>query len=407
MLIRYEEVDLREPLVDLYVDPRYRQLGVIARWGQRPLGVVTVTVPDNDRVVRADQLRRELAGWLGWDIWERFLVEDAQRGRPSPTMTLPSISVLVCTRDRPLSLKRCLEALAALDYPAYEVVVVDNASRDPQVAEVVHGAGFRYVREPCPGLNWARRRAVEEARHGLVAFIDDDALASAGWLHGIAEGFEDPTVMAVTGLVLPAEIETDAQHEFLAYGGMAKGFTPYSVDRRQLDQFARFRANDWGVGANMAFRRSVFNLVGNFDPALDVGTPTNGGGDLEFLHRVVDHGCRLRYEPAALVRHVDRRDREGFRRQIRNNGTGFGSYLLRVAHRDPSQRRAVARFAIQGWAKPWLVDRLARGIVTRDPWLRELAWLETRGALASPAAYRRSCRANRADTSASVERTTR
>jgi glycosyltransferase involved in cell wall biosynthesis len=71
-----------------------------------------------------------------------------------------------------------------LDYPEYEVVVVDNASRDPAVAEVVAQSGCRYVREDGPGLNWARNRGIEEANHDLIAFIDDDALAASGWLRG-------------------------------------------------------------------------------------------------------------------------------------------------------------------------------------------------------------------------------
>ncbi len=51
-------------------------------------------------------------------------------------------------------------------------------------------------------------------------------------------------------------------------------------------------AGDYGTGANMAFRREVFDRIGPFDPALDVGTPARGGGDLEMFFRVLKHGPR-------------------------------------------------------------------------------------------------------------------
>ena len=70
----------------------------------------------------------------------------------------PHISVVVCTRDRPLALRSCLESLQVLDYPQsrYEVIVVDNASRETSTRELAFQAGFRCVREEKPGLDNAR-----------------------------------------------------------------------------------------------------------------------------------------------------------------------------------------------------------------------------------------------------------
>src|SRR3954451_6054233 len=91
--------------------------------------------------------------------------------------TDPPISVIVCTRDRPEPLARCLAALAQLDYPAYEIVVIDNASRDHAAATIAASFGARCIREEWSGLDWARNRGWTEARHSIIAFTDDDAQA--------------------------------------------------------------------------------------------------------------------------------------------------------------------------------------------------------------------------------------
>ena len=150
--------------------------------------------------------------------------------------------MIVCTRDRPGELEDCLTALASLKYPSYEVLVVDNASIDERTAAVAARFGVRYVRESRPGLDWARNRGIRESRYSIIAFIDDDARADPNWLSALARAFEDCQVDAVTGLVAPLELETEAQqlYEF-AYGGMGKGFESRHLDRSLLgpDQLLR------------------------------------------------------------------------------------------------------------------------------------------------------------------------
>ena len=91
---------------------------------------------------------------------------------------------------------------------------------------------------------------------------------------------------------------TDAQVYFEKYGGFGCGLEartfPPSKERTTSPD-PRW-AIECGTGANMAFRRSVFSEVGPFDPALDVGTPTNGGGDIEMFYRVLKEGHALRYD---------------------------------------------------------------------------------------------------------------
>jgi GT2 family glycosyltransferase len=297
------------------------------------------------------------------------------------------LSVVVCTRDRPAELARCLASLARLEPPAGEVIVVDNAPQDEATRQAVAATPFRYIREERPGLDRARNRGTAEARHDLIAFTDDDVEVEPGWIRDLSTAFFDPQVAGVTGRVLPAAQDTPAQHLFQRYGnGMDKGDRTRMFDGAALEPKQLLRAQDVGVGANMAFRRQALEAIGGFDPALDVGTAAAGAGDLDVFHRLLRAGFVLRYEPAARVRHHHRRDLEGLRRQLRNNGRSYGVYLMKIWRDGQIPRPAVARFAL-GWGT-WLAGRLAAGLVGRRRLPLSLLWAEARGALEAPRAFR-------------------
>jgi len=290
------------------------------------------------------------------------------------------ITVVVCTRDRAVSLARCLASLARLDPPAAEVLVVDNAPRDSSTKEVVAATPFRYVREDSPGLDRARNRGIAEARHDLIAFTDDDVEAEPGWLGALASAFQDSRIAGVTGRVLPAVQETRAERLFQAYGkGMDKGDRPREFDPAVLAPGDLLRTQAVGVGANMAFRRPALESIGGFDPDLDAGTPAAGAGDLDLFHRLLCAGFVLRYEPAAIVHHHHRRTMDGLRRQFRDNGHSYAIYLKKVWRERTVPRPAVARFAA-GWAA-WLAGRVLLGLLGRRRLPLRLLWAELAGAL--------------------------
>src|SRR5262249_29906872 len=143
-------------------------------------------------------------------------------------------------------------------------------------------------------------------------------------------------------------------------------------------------ASGFGVGANMAFRREVFANVGLFDVALDVGTPSGGGGDVEMFHRLVARGFTLVYEPAALVWHTHPGGLPALRRQLYDNGRSLVAYLMTCARNRTVSRRVILRFAIRSWLGGWILPRLARP--GRLP--RRLVAAELAGALRGPWAYR-------------------
>src|SRR5205085_3960332 len=115
-------------------------------------------------------------------------VEHPPAGGPWPTMT-----VAVCTRDRPDDLARCLAALESLDYPALDVLVVDNAPTGPATQQLVeaHHPRARYVPEPRPGLDWARIRAILVARGEDIALTVDADAADSTRSRLLAVAFRD------------------------------------------------------------------------------------------------------------------------------------------------------------------------------------------------------------------------
>lgn len=289
-----------------------------------------------------------------------------------------TVSVVICTRDRPDCLARCLASLPAQTRPPNQVVVVDNASRDGgRTRAAALAAGVNYVREDRAGLDVARNRGVAAATGDIVAFTDDDVFLHPRWLERLVAAFDDDRVLAVTGLVLPAELDTEAQRHFETYWSFGRGFDRidfgasfFAVDRRQ-----GCPAWEIGAGANMAFRRDVFARIGPFDERLDVGA-AGCSGDSEFWHRVLTHGGICRYEPSAVVFHHHRRDFDALARQIFAYMRGHAAALLVQYERSGNPgnlRRALA--TLPAWYARRGLRCLIRGRSEQDL----LLWHEIRG----------------------------
>ena len=318
-----------------------------------------------------------------------------------PTGGWPRVTVAVCTRDRTAQLADCLRSLSELAYDNLELLVVDNAPTTDETQRLVQESfpNVRYVREPRPGLDWARNRAINEASGDILAYTDDDVVVDPHWITALARVFvDDPRVMVVTGLVVPFELETRAQLLFEAYGGFGRGFRRqwHNVDTTAPGgHHFHFGSGRFGTGANMAFRRTVFDRIGGFDPALDVGTVTNGGGDLEMFFRALQEGRTLVYEPEAIVRHRHRRTLEELRVQLRNHGIGLYSHLARSAKAYPRLRWSIIRFGLW-WMGYWNLRRLLKSLVTKPRIPRTLIFAELHGSLIGVTRYARAQR-NRHD----------
>jgi glycosyltransferase involved in cell wall biosynthesis len=269
------------------------------------------------------------------------LVSECARRRAAVLASAPPITVIVATRERPNHLRACLNSLLQLEYPAHEIVVVDNDPVTDETARLIEeefATLVRYVRENRRGLAWAHNCGLREVQTDIVAFTDDDVLVDRHWLTGIAEGFAaDADVACVTGLILPEQLDTPAQLLLHQHGGFDKGFAQRIFDmdhNRPDDPLFPFTAGQLGSGANMAFATEVLRRQGGFDPALGIGTKACGGDDVAAFFRVVLRH-RLAYHPAAIVWHRDRRDMAALRNQASSYGVGTGAFLTSVIAHEP------------------------------------------------------------------------
>lgn len=242
-----------------------------------------------------------------------------------------STSVIVCTRRRPQELKRCLASLQQLNPSATEIIVVDNSPDDPGTVKVVEEFdGVIYLPEPAPGLSRARNRGILGSRGEILAFTDDDVLVHPHWLLGVHEALLDKTTHGMTGLVLPAELETTSQIQFeFDFGGFNRGYRPINFDSTFFKCMLNRGVPVWriGAGANMAFRRDAFDRVGLFDERLGAGA-SGCSEDSEFWYRMLAAGLSIKYEPRAVVWHSHRRDGAAFKSQMKQYMRGHVAALL-------------------------------------------------------------------------------
>ncbi|WP_249144775.1 glycosyltransferase family 2 protein [Bradyrhizobium lablabi] len=249
-------------------------------------------------------------------------IEGELQRQVKPTV---SASVVICTRDRPDELAACLASLPRQSCRPREIVVVDNASRDRRTRDVALAAGVTYIREDRPGLDVARNAGVLRATGDIVAFTDDDVLLHPHWLERLVAAFDRPQIAAVTGLVLPAELATEAQRHFETYWGFGRGYREQDFDSSCFN--GAFPAWEIGAGASMAFRRDVFEKVGLFDDRLDVGQ-AGCSGDSEYWYRLLASGHECRYVPSSVAFHSHRRTVEGLASQIYYYMRGHVAALL-------------------------------------------------------------------------------
>lgn len=357
----------------------YDRAFVLVRIGGRPIGVVRALL-DSSSLSRAE-IEGGLSPQALWTAQVDRLHQHIGLTEPERTVAI-SATVAICTRDRPDDLQRCLEGISRLRPGDHEVLVIDNAPSDDRSMEVAKRFPVRYVREDRPGLDHARNRAVAEARGEVIAYIDDDATPDRDWLYELLANYRQPLVVGVTGLTMPFELECEAQEQFEDLAPFSKGFERRVFGGQRTNPLAVGRV---GAGANMSFRRSVFDVVGGFDNALDAGTLTKSGGDHEMFTRVLRAGYRIVYEPRALNWHRHRRTYAELRAAIYGYGVGAYAALTRALIVD----REIGAIAV-AWSwflhDQWPMVRGAlRGKTRRMP--PDLVFAELKGCMTGPGAY--------------------
>ena len=377
MAYRIVEIELSQPLSAIALTQEQDGLAVLARWKGRLAGFRMVSATAG-YVFSADEMRALCAKRFGVRPIA-FEIESALAQRwPATLIQSPSLSIVICTKDRAKRLTRLLVSLQdvvkASPFSATELLVVDNASAGSATRDAVAAfAGVRYLFEPRAGLDFARNAAVRHATGDLLAFLDDDVVVDRGWLQGLFAAWQGrPDAGGFSGLVLPYRLDTEAQVQFELRGGFGRGFEPKTFHAASAENpLHPVGAGVIGAGCNMAFDRSLLLALGGFDEALDTGAPLPGGGDLDIFYRVLRSGRAIVYEPRYAVYHEHRETLPQLKRQYWSWGLGFMAFLTKSRRSDPALR--AKQSAILRW---WILDKLACMTVAgcRLRW-RELGFL--------------------------------
>jgi GT2 family glycosyltransferase len=423
------DVEISEPLPDIAARDecgrRILRAWLLVRLCTEPLGFVMLDVPEDglsattvaDAVLRrfGQRIRAgvtEAGGQLGETLPAGGLVLPGRTSylarREDVLVAAPPITVVICTHERADLLARCLESVLAQEYPNFRVLVVDNAPTTDATAKVVQRFAQRgpveYVVAEVRGLAHARNVAHAHAPGETLASIDDDEVADRYWLAEVARAFADhPEADVVTGMILPAELETAPQMWFEQFGGHSKGrdFTRavFSPATAHL-QNPLFPLPPFGAGGNMVFRAAALDRIGGFDVALGSGTPAMGGEDTLAFSLILRTGGTIVFQPTAFVRHHHRRDIDGLLKQFRGYGTGLTAVYTGLVLRQPLVLFALLRLAPRAIREVLGSGGLRTAMLEAD-FPRELLKENRRGLLRGPAAYLRGRRLERSRRSTS------
>jgi GT2 family glycosyltransferase len=260
--------------------------------------------------------------------------------------------------------------------------VIDNAPSDDRTARLVaRFPGVGYIVELKPGLDFARNRAMREVTADWIAFLDDDVAVDRGWLEGFRQALRtNPDAGAITGPVLPLELETRAQILFEQMGGFGSNFDRVRFGPALVGiPTYPCGAGLFGAGCNMAFSRRVLLELGGFDDALDTGPPLPGGGDLDIFYRLVRRGHPLIREPKLLIYHQHRREYAKLRHQMWTWGLGSMAHMTKALRDDPVYRPKILRWIL--WWFAYQFTKLFAPYLRRNrkPWPWDLAVAEIAG----------------------------
>jgi glycosyltransferase involved in cell wall biosynthesis len=238
----------------------------------------------------------------------------------------PFVSAVICTRNRPDKIGNAVESVLANTYPNFDLTIIDQ-STNGETEAISRRVGerdrrIRYQRMSKSGLSRAYNLAIASTTGPIIAFTDDDCVVPSDWIEKIVTAFEEQRDGELMyGQVLPVE-----------NGGM----TPflYIGKPERMDRANGFRV--FGMGANFAARRSLFERAGTFDEMLGGGGPLKSSQDFDLAYRAYRRNAAILLRPEVVVRHDGRREHEDWPTLLRAYGFGDGAfYSKHVRCRDP------------------------------------------------------------------------
>ena len=238
----------------------------------------------------------------------------------------PRVSVVVCAYNAERTMEACLASLEHLNYPDYEVIVVNDGSTDRTLEIAERFPYCRIISQPNMGLSVARNVGAEAATGAIVAYTDSDCVADADWLAYLVAKMQDSDLVACGGPNFPPPEDSLVPAAVAVSPG---GPTHVLLSDEVAEHIA---------GCNMAFRRDVLLRLGGFDPVYRAA-----GDDVDICWRLQDAGYTIGFSPAAVVWHFRRNTVQAYIGQQR----GYGKAEALVYSKHPF------RFNLFGQAK-WL-----------------------------------------------------
>jgi len=212
---------------------------------------------------------------------------------------LPRVSIVVPVLNRKELIGKCIESLLKLDYPSFEVVVVDNGSTD-KTREIVSNYPVRLVVKEGGGPYVARNEGIRQANGEIVAFTDSDCVVAQNWLLNLIRNYTNDKIGGVCGEIFSYTPRTIAEKFADLIGVQRVGklnlTNQWALLRRDSN---RFLFPD-SVAANASYRKRVLKEINGFDEEII------SGGDVEIGWRVLDAGYDLIFDPEAVVWHKHR-----------------------------------------------------------------------------------------------------
>jgi glycosyltransferase involved in cell wall biosynthesis len=234
---------------------------------------------------------------------------------------MTKISAIICTHNRSQYLGAAIDSLLVQDFEtqdpnSFEIVVVDNGSSDRTravVEERLPHPRLRYIWEPTLGLSVARNTGARETRSPILAYLDDDAVASPHWLQTLYQTYQNHDRLAVAGGKVILLWPTGVKPPSWLSPGLAGNLGAYDLGETLID------IDHPGLtprGLNYSIRRTFLESVGGFDPNLGrVGKKLLSNEELMMTEMALHQGWQVVYVPEALVAHnvaIDRLHRSWF-----------------------------------------------------------------------------------------------
>jgi len=238
------------------------------------------------------------------------------------------LSVVICTRDRPDTVGQAIESVAECDFPEYDIHIMDQ-STNTQTRDIVQDLAKRFEGKCAivyhylekAGLSRAYNAGMRATSGEVVACTDDDVVVPKDWIAQIARAFaEEPKLGLLYGQVLIPESLKEAERT----GAL---IVPHLLIERRRLLGAGHGFKIFGMGANMAIRRSAFELVGGFDEALGGGGPLRSSQDFDFAFRMYRRGLCILLAPEVKVDHYGSRTQAQWGGTMKAYGIGDGAFF--------------------------------------------------------------------------------